>query len=70
MKKLTDKQLFDAKHEQILDDIELRRGAQSFPNLVHKSDPLVKRFAQLSSYAFCAPALPNSLFYVRQDHKK
>ncbi len=39
-------------------------------NLPHKSEALVERFVRFSSFTFFTPALPQSLFYVKQSHKK
>jgi hypothetical protein len=70
MKSLTFKQLSQARREQSFEDVPPPRGKRAFPDLPHRSDALVKQFARFSSFAFCAPALPHSLFYVKQKHKK
>ncbi len=68
MNNLTLEQISEAQGAQIPIVSNSRFGSASNRG-TEKSDSLVQLFVCFSSFAFCAPALPDSLFYVKQNHK-
>jgi hypothetical protein len=69
MNNLTFELIAKARRKKVHDATKSPRGKGPLPALPHKGDALVQRFIRFSSFAFCAPAIPSTLFDVKQNRK-